>query len=310
MANDLSRDVSKLRFDTANASVHATISSWLILGHQIRAPRPHAPRFHCTGMRLRNSTPTTPSVILPKSHAICDRSVDSSSCSNARGTAGQTCAMKPCEASPRIENRGYVVGKINRQVFSSVGVGMHLSKAGGAEGGSAAASHRFADLASHFGSAGIFPVARLADLGRSFVWRALLPRCPDLRSRAAGPQPQIWRAPRVACLSAVLHGESAVVVAAARLTALVFPELQQPTAFQASPSGSKSVSGYGGGLNRSTQHLGRTRLALKTMVKSLARVRSAGTLPWLGFDQVQPNRSLLPGKHCRINALDGVASTG
>jgi hypothetical protein len=62
--------------------------------------------------------------------------------------------------------------------------------------------------------------------------------------------------------------------------------------------------------NGSTQHLGRTRLALKTKAKSLARVRSAGTLPWLGFDGVQPNRSLLPGKHCRINALDGVASTG
>jgi hypothetical protein len=49
---------------------------------------------------------------------------------------------------------------------------------------------------------------------------------------------------------------------------------------------------------------------LKTKAKSLARVRSAGTLPWLGFDRVQPNRSLLPGKYCRINALDGVASTG
>jgi hypothetical protein len=65
-----------------------------------------------------------------------------------------------------------------------------------------------------------------------------------------------------------------------------------------------------GGLNGSTQHSGRTRLALKTKAKSLARVRSAGTLPWLGFDRVQPNRSLLPGKNCRINALDGVASIG
>src|SRR6266403_2201819 len=65
-----------------------------------------------------------------------------------------------------------------------------------------------------------------------------------------------------------------------------------------------------GGLNGSTQHSSRTRLALKTKAKSHARVRSAGTLPWLGFDRGQPNRSLLPGKHCRINALDGVASTG
>jgi len=63
-------------------------------------------------------------------------------------------------------------------------------------------------------------------------------------------------------------------------------------------------------LNRSMQDTGRTRFALKTKAKSLARVRSLGTLPWLGFDRVQPNRSLLPGKHCRINALDGVASTG
>src|SRR6266850_2357821 len=64
-----------------------------------------------------------------------------------------------------------------------------------------------------------------------------------------------------------------------------------------------------GGLNGSTLHSSRTRLALKTKAKSLARVRSAGTLPWLGFDRGQPNRSLLPRKHCRINALDGVAST-
>src|SRR4030095_3739795 len=50
-----------------------------------------------------------------------------------------------------------------------------------------------------------------------------------------------------------------------------------------------------GGLNSSMQHSSRTRLALKTKAKSLARVRSAGTLPWLGFDRAQPNRSLLPG---------------
>ena len=66
---------------------------------------------------------------------------------------------------------------------------------------------------------------------------------------------------------------------------------------------------FDGGLNRSTQYSGQTQLALKTKAKSLARVGSAGTLPWLGFDRVQSNRSLLLGKHCRINALDGVAST-
>jgi hypothetical protein len=70
------------------------------------------------------------------------------------------------------------------------------------------------------------------------------------------------------------------------------------------------VSDYAGGLNGSMQHSSRTRLALKTKAKSLARVRSVGTLPWLGSDRVQPNRSILPRKHCRINALDGVASIG
>jgi len=68
-------------------------------------------------------------------------------------------------------------------------------------------------------------------------------------------------------------------------------------------------SDYGGDLKGSTQHSSRTRLALKTKGKSLARVRSAGTLPWLGFDRKQPNRSVLPGKHYRINVLEGVAST-
>lgn|SRR5690242_616103 len=69
------------------------------------------------------------------------------------------------------------------------------------------------------------------------------------------------------------------------------------------------ASDFGGGLNGSTQHSVRTQLILKTKAESLAGVRSAGTLPWLGFDRAQPNRSLLSGKHCRINSLDGVAST-
>jgi hypothetical protein len=38
-----------------------------------------------------------------------------------------------------------------------------------------------------------------------------------------------------------------------------------------------------GGLNGSTQHSSRTRPGLKTKARSLARVRSTGTLPWLGF---------------------------
>jgi hypothetical protein len=40
---------------------------------------------------------------------------------------------------------------------------------------------------------------------------------------------------------------------------------------------------------------------LKTKAKIARQVRSAGTLPWLGFDRVQPNRSVLKGKYCRIN---------
>ena|SRR5712671_4108123 len=65
-----------------------------------------------------------------------------------------------------------------------------------------------------------------------------------------------------------------------------------------------------GGLNRSKQHSSRTRLTLKTKVKSLTRVDQRETLPWLGFDRGQPNRLLLPEKPCRIKVLDGVASTG
>src|SRR5260221_1252498 len=56
-----------------------------------------------------------------------------------------------------------------------------------------------------------------------------------------------------------------------------------------------------GGLNGSTQHSARTHLALKTRAKIAREVRSVGTLPWLGFDRVQPNRSVLQGKYCRIN---------
>jgi hypothetical protein len=69
------------------------------------------------------------------------------------------------------------------------------------------------------------------------------------------------------------------------------------------------MSGYAGGFNRSTQHSARAHLALKTKAKNARWVRSPGTQPWLGFHQVQSNRSGLPGKHYRINALDGVAST-
>jgi hypothetical protein len=69
------------------------------------------------------------------------------------------------------------------------------------------------------------------------------------------------------------------------------------------------MPGLRGGLNGSKQHSARIYLALKTKAKNSGKVRSAGTLPWLGFDRVPPNRWVLPEKHCRINALDGVAST-
>jgi hypothetical protein len=38
-----------------------------------------------------------------------------------------------------------------------------------------------------------------------------------------------------------------------------------------------------GGLNGSTQHSARTHIHWKQKLKALARVRSAGTLPWLGL---------------------------
>ena len=57
------------------------------------------------------------------------------------------------------------------------------------------------------------------------------------------------------------------------------------------------MSGLPGGLNGSTQRLNRTRLALKTKAKALARVRSAGTLPWLGFDQGRQTVRYILGKH-------------
>jgi len=73
--------------------------------------------------------------------------------------------------------------------------------------------------------------------------------------------------------------------------------------------GSQIIPDKSGGLNGSTQHQGRSLLAGALKAKLFASIESNGTLPWLGFDREQPNRSLLPGKQCRINALDGVAST-
>jgi hypothetical protein len=72
---------------------------------------------------------------------------------------------------------------------------------------------------------------------------------------------------------------------------------------------SLNLSDFAGGFNGSTQHLGRTQLALKTKAKSLAQIKTARALPWLGFERVEPNGWILPGKHCRTSAIDGVAST-
>src|SRR6266852_4261870 len=70
---------------------------------------------------------------------------------------------------------------------------------------------------------------------------------------------------------------------------------------QGEPAETRHLSGKRGGLNGSTQHSARTHLALKTRAEIAREVRSVGTLPWLGFDRVQPNRSVLQGKYCRIN---------
>ena len=53
---------------------------------------------------------------------------------------------------------------------------------------------------------------------------------------------------------------------------------------------------FGGGLNGSTQHSARTHLALKTKAKIARKVRSAGTLPWLGSDRVQSKEIGSPGE--------------
>jgi hypothetical protein len=42
----------------------------------------------------------------------------------------------------------------------------------------------------------------------------------------------------------------------------------------------------------STQHSARTQLVLKTKAKITRYARSAETLPWLGFEQVQPTGRL------------------
>jgi hypothetical protein len=61
------------------------------------------------------------------------------------------------------------------------------------------------------------------------------------------------------------------------------------------------LPGKSGGLNGSTQHSARTHHALKTKAKNARSVRSAGTLPWLGFDRVQRDRSILHTKYRLIN---------
>ena len=62
-------------------------------------------------------------------------------------------------------------------------------------------------------------------------------------------------------------------------------QIGSPSLLSAVSSRSKYTRSRGG-LNGSTQHSGRTWTELKIKAKSLARFRSAGTLPWLGFDRV------------------------
>src|SRR6185369_2724098 len=59
----------------------------------------------------------------------------------------------------------------------------------------------------------------------------------------------------------------------------------------------------------SMQHSARTHLALKTRAKNARWVRSVGTPPLARFSPSAVKQIGSPGKHCRINALDGVAST-
>jgi TolB-like protein len=129
----------------------------------------------------------------------------------------------------------------------------------------------------------------------------------------ASPETHLWAESYERDLRDILALQSDVATAIAREIQIKVSPQEQARLASSRPVNPEAYQLYlkgRGDLNGSTQHPSQTRLALKTNAKSLARVRSAGTLPWLGFDRGQPNRSLLPGKHCRINALDGVASTG
>ena len=65
-----------------------------------------------------------------------------------------------------------------------------------------------------------------------------------------------------------------------------------------------------GGLNESMQHLLNVFLWEFTRPISFAGVRSKEPKACLCSDRVPPYRSILEGKYCQINLLEGVATTG
>src|SRR5271154_4237433 len=63
------------------------------------------------------------------------------------------------------------------------------------------------------------------------------------------------------------------------------------------------MSGKGGDLNGSTQHLARTRLALKTKAKIACSGLTGRNAALARFWPSAAKQMVLPRKHCRINAL-------
>jgi hypothetical protein len=70
------------------------------------------------------------------------------------------------------------------------------------------------------------------------------------------------------------------------------------------------LDGRGGDLNGSTQHYARTRLLLKTVTKIARQGQTSWNAALARFWARTAKQMVLPRKHRRIHALDGVALTG